>query len=244
MAQDAVDAAAAAAAPPARAAPRDLPLVGAASREALRRVDAPARLVRRYGTEAPAVLALAGGDPSCSRRSPPASTCCGVELLHAVRHELALEPSDLLDRRTRIGSSRRGAPPCSTPPPHRRAAFHSLTRRPGSALHASQRSASALRWVCRLSVPGHGGSVPRHIPTLVALTAAVFAPSAPTSPARRPEPCKAPASGFQSCLRVLYRPPTTAAADDVASPRRSCAAWTHARRSPASARCPSPQRGT
>src|SRR5205085_797019 len=58
MAEDAVDRALAHAgvtAGPCRT--RRLPLLGAASREVLAGVEAPARLVRRFGTEAPAVLA-------------------------------------------------------------------------------------------------------------------------------------------------------------------------------------------
>jgi glycerol-3-phosphate dehydrogenase len=54
--------------------------VGAASPTALRAVNAPERLVHRYGTEAPAVVALADGRP-----------------------ELALNVTDLVDRRTRAG---------------------------------------------------------------------------------------------------------------------------------------------
>jgi glycerol-3-phosphate dehydrogenase len=74
-----------------------LPLVGAAPRPALDRVAAPARLVARYGTEAPGVEALG-----------PAAVVAGRpetvgELRFAVRHEGARTVADLLDRRTRIG---------------------------------------------------------------------------------------------------------------------------------------------
>ncbi|MGY1915060.1 glycerol-3-phosphate dehydrogenase/oxidase [Blastococcus sp. SYSU DS0973] len=74
-----------------------LPLVGAAPRAALDRVAAPARLVARYGTEAPLVEALG-----------PAAVVAGRpetvgELRFAVRHEGARTVADLLDRRTRIG---------------------------------------------------------------------------------------------------------------------------------------------
>jgi glycerol-3-phosphate dehydrogenase len=86
---------------------RDLPLVGAAPRDRLTEVGAPERLVRRYGAEAPAVLAaarrtgladdqllapLAGGVPVTM-----------AELLWGVSHEGALDVDDLLDRRTRVG---------------------------------------------------------------------------------------------------------------------------------------------
>ncbi|WP_019630330.1 glycerol-3-phosphate dehydrogenase/oxidase [Actinomadura atramentaria] len=104
MAEDAVDAALAArgaTAGPCRT--RRLPLVGAAGRAALGAVPAPARLVRRYGTEAPAVVAAAGGDPRLLEPIAPGLTTTRAELLFAVRHEGALDAGDLLDRRTRIG---------------------------------------------------------------------------------------------------------------------------------------------
>jgi glycerol-3-phosphate dehydrogenase len=80
-----------------------LPLVGAASPSALRSVAAPERLVRRYGTEAPAVVALADGRPELLEPLGPGVPACGAELLWAVRHELALTAEDLADRRTRAG---------------------------------------------------------------------------------------------------------------------------------------------
>jgi glycerol-3-phosphate dehydrogenase len=80
-----------------------LPLVGAADPAALRSVDAPERLVRRYGTEAPAVVALAAGRPELLEPIAPGVPACGAELLWGLRHELALTTDDLLDRRTRVG---------------------------------------------------------------------------------------------------------------------------------------------
>ncbi|HET9737084.1 MAG TPA: glycerol-3-phosphate dehydrogenase/oxidase [Solirubrobacteraceae bacterium] len=80
-----------------------LPLVGAAPRASLRAVAAPDRLVRRYGTEAPAVVALADGRPALLEPVAEGVPACGAELLWAVRHELALTPEDLADRRTRAG---------------------------------------------------------------------------------------------------------------------------------------------
>jgi glycerol-3-phosphate dehydrogenase len=84
-----------------RGAPRSmtarLPLVGAAPPAALHRVAAPARLVARYGTEAPVVEALGPGLVMAGR-----SETVG-ELRFAVRHEGARSVADLLDRRTRIG---------------------------------------------------------------------------------------------------------------------------------------------
>jgi glycerol-3-phosphate dehydrogenase len=85
-----------------------LPLVGAASRESLVRVDAPPRLVRRYGVEAPLVVADAverTGLPA-ERLTAPLSERVPVtraELLWGVTHEGSLDVDDLLDRRTRVG---------------------------------------------------------------------------------------------------------------------------------------------
>jgi glycerol-3-phosphate dehydrogenase len=74
-----------------------LPLVGAAPRRVLDAVEAPARLVARYGTEAPRVQAL-GAEPVAEGRSETVG-----ELRFAVRSEGARTVADLLDRRTRIG---------------------------------------------------------------------------------------------------------------------------------------------
>jgi glycerol-3-phosphate dehydrogenase len=83
---------------------RRLPLVGAAPREVLARLEGPERLVRRYGTEAPRVLAAAQGvvdDPLAPvAKGSPVTT---AELLWGVCEEGALDVGDLLDRRTRIG---------------------------------------------------------------------------------------------------------------------------------------------
>jgi len=78
-----------------------LPLVGAAAAGA--RIDAPARLVRRFGTEAPAVAALAEGRAELLEPVAPGVPVCGAELLWATAHELALSEDDLADRRTRAG---------------------------------------------------------------------------------------------------------------------------------------------
>ncbi|MFE7274058.1 glycerol-3-phosphate dehydrogenase/oxidase [Streptomyces sp. NPDC057623] len=104
MAEDAVDAAVATrrvtAGPSSTAA---LPLVGAASPKTLGSLRAPRRLVQRYGTEAPAVQALAAREPRLSEPVLSGHPVTGAELLWAVRHEGALDEADLLDRRTRIG---------------------------------------------------------------------------------------------------------------------------------------------
>ncbi|ONH29735.1 glycerol-3-phosphate dehydrogenase/oxidase [Pseudofrankia asymbiotica] len=104
MARDAVDAAVAHAGLDAGACrTARLPLVGAAPRAELAAVAAPRRLVERYGTEAPAVLAEAGGDPDLLAPVAAGMSATGAELLFALRHEGALDVDDLLDRRTRIG---------------------------------------------------------------------------------------------------------------------------------------------
>jgi glycerol-3-phosphate dehydrogenase len=109
MAQDAVDAALAGRPAAARLGTdrrcrtRHLPLVGAASPPVLARVRAPARLVARYGTEAPEVLSLASQDPWLAGPVADGLLVTRAELAFAVHHEAALDASDLLDRRTRIG---------------------------------------------------------------------------------------------------------------------------------------------
>ncbi len=80
-----------------------LPLVGAAPAAALRRIDAPERLIHRYGTEAATVLALAARDPELLAPLTDTVPVLGIELSFAIEHELALTVEDLLDRRTRIG---------------------------------------------------------------------------------------------------------------------------------------------
>jgi glycerol-3-phosphate dehydrogenase len=109
MAEDAVDAVADRLAstsgnpPVGRCRTARLPLVGAVPQAVLDRMAAPRRLVQRYGAEAPAVLVLADDDPSLLEPVAPGLPVTGVELAWAVRHEGALDVSDLLDRRTRLG---------------------------------------------------------------------------------------------------------------------------------------------
>jgi glycerol-3-phosphate dehydrogenase len=98
MAADAVDAVVVRLGRGARRSPTArLPLVGAAPAAALARVAAPARLVHRYGTEAPVVAGL-GGEPVVEGRPETVG-----ELRFAVLAEGARSVADLLDRRTRIG---------------------------------------------------------------------------------------------------------------------------------------------
>nr|WP_271209947.1 glycerol-3-phosphate dehydrogenase/oxidase [Rhodococcus wratislaviensis]GLK34807.1 glycerol-3-phosphate dehydrogenase [Rhodococcus wratislaviensis] len=101
MAEDAVDAAVEVAgldAGPCRT--RALPLVGAATPEALRKVSAPPALLARYGTEA---ALIAAADPELLAPIAEGVDVSRAELEFAVTHEGALDVDDLLDRRTRIG---------------------------------------------------------------------------------------------------------------------------------------------
>jgi len=103
MAQDTIDALATR--PGVDAAPSRtarLPLVGAQPIEA-RPAGVPARLARRYGADASAVLALAADQPALAAPLADGLPVTGAELAFALRHELALTVDDLLDRRTRLG---------------------------------------------------------------------------------------------------------------------------------------------
>jgi glycerol-3-phosphate dehydrogenase len=101
MAQDAVDRIVARqGGSPSRTA--TLPLVGAGGDGAVS-ASLPERLVRRYGTDAPAVAALAARDRSLLEPVFAGSSVLGVELEFGIRHEGALDVGDLLDRRVRLG---------------------------------------------------------------------------------------------------------------------------------------------
>jgi len=103
MAEDAVDATGITSSPSPTA---DLPLLGAAPAEELARIDGPARLVRRFGTEAPFVLAIARAVsrlPDQELLSPGPRGVTLAELIFGVSHEGAISADDLLDRRTRLG---------------------------------------------------------------------------------------------------------------------------------------------
>jgi glycerol-3-phosphate dehydrogenase len=80
-----------------------LSLVGAATREQLAQVDASARLVRRYGTEAPAVARAAHDAERSGEESAGSIVVSPAELMWGVLHEGALTVDDLLDRRCRVG---------------------------------------------------------------------------------------------------------------------------------------------
>lgn len=84
---------------------RNLPLIGAPTNPgviAAPDTALPASLVQRYGAEAPKVLAAA----ACERPSEPVAEGIDVsraEFEYAITHEGALNVSDIVDRRTRIG---------------------------------------------------------------------------------------------------------------------------------------------
>ncbi|RSN53766.1 glycerol-3-phosphate dehydrogenase [Amycolatopsis sp. WAC 04182] len=80
-----------------------LPLLGATPRDRLSTVDAPARLVAKYGTEAPRVAALGEVDPELGLPLFDGTEISAAEVVWAVRHEGALDVEDVLDRRTRLG---------------------------------------------------------------------------------------------------------------------------------------------
>jgi glycerol-3-phosphate dehydrogenase len=109
MAQDAVDAAVSAAdlhAGPCVTA--STPLLGAAPRAELARLEQPARLVRRFGTDAALVLdnarAVSGlSDEELLAPFSPLVPVTLAELIFGVTHEGAVDVDDLLDRRTRVG---------------------------------------------------------------------------------------------------------------------------------------------
>jgi glycerol-3-phosphate dehydrogenase len=108
MAEDAVDKAVSVSGLTARECrTRELPLLGAGTRDELAAVTAPERLVRRFGTEASLVVAnaLAHGLTRVEALAPVSSTIPATlaELVFGVTHEGAADVDDLLDRRTRIG---------------------------------------------------------------------------------------------------------------------------------------------
>jgi glycerol-3-phosphate dehydrogenase len=82
-----------------------LPLVGAGTPAEA----APTHLVRRYGAEAADVVAAAAGDATLLEPVADGVDTTAAEFRFAVTHELALDQSDLLERRTRIGLDPRAA---------------------------------------------------------------------------------------------------------------------------------------
>jgi glycerol-3-phosphate dehydrogenase len=109
MAEDAVDAAVEHAGIDAgECRTRALPLLGAADRVTLAGLEQPARLVRKYGTDAGLVLETARSATGLPDDELLAPLADGIpvtlaELFFGVTHEGAADVDDLLDRRTRIG---------------------------------------------------------------------------------------------------------------------------------------------
>lgn len=99
MAQDAVDALGIEGN---RSRTAELPLVGARPSPSLP-ADVPQRLVQRYGSEARRVAAYADDDPKLLDPVAADVPVLGVEVVHAVRAEGALNVDDVLERRTRLG---------------------------------------------------------------------------------------------------------------------------------------------
>jgi hypothetical protein len=57
--------------------------------------------------------------------------------------------------------------------------------------------------------------VPTHRTSLAVLTTGVLALGAGSAAAAKPAPCRAPDTGYQSCLRVLYKPGKAGAVEHV-----------------------------
>jgi len=94
-----------------RSPTRNLGLIGAEGTASLRQPGAAARLgtdadvlahlVRRFGGEARAVLAMAARDPALARPLVPGLPYLAAEAVYAARYEMALTVDDVLSRRTR-----------------------------------------------------------------------------------------------------------------------------------------------
>jgi glycerol-3-phosphate dehydrogenase len=99
MAEDALDAALSASGTTAgKCVTTDLPLVGAGAGPD----GPPTHIVRRYGVESAEVVAAAGGDSTLLQPVADGVDTTAAEFRFAVSHELALDESDLLERRTRV----------------------------------------------------------------------------------------------------------------------------------------------
>ncbi len=106
MAEDALDTALAAGGVAAtRCVTATTPLVGAGAAPK----GVPTHLVRRYGSEAGEVVAAAEGDAAVLEPVADDVDTTAAEFRFAVTHELALDESDLLERRTRVGLDARAA---------------------------------------------------------------------------------------------------------------------------------------
>jgi glycerol-3-phosphate dehydrogenase len=130
MAQDAVDVVAARLGAEAACRTTQLPLVGAPTPRSPVDRSLPNRLVRRFGTEAGEIVALADGRPELLEPLPGTGGVLGVELLAAVQREGAVTLEDVVERRTRAGLV-----------PDRRAAFEAAA---GRILPALAETAAAV----------------------------------------------------------------------------------------------------
>ncbi|GAA1348020.1 glycerol-3-phosphate dehydrogenase/oxidase [Arthrobacter roseus] len=81
---------------------RTLPLVGASGLNELDDVQAPARLIQKYGTDAVSVCALQRQYPALGEPLFEGTDITGAELLFSVLAEGATTVEDLLERRTRL----------------------------------------------------------------------------------------------------------------------------------------------
>lgn len=100
MAQDALDATDL----PGRCRTATLPLLGAQPRRTPAPAGVPARLVRRYGSEAARVTSYGATDPTLLDPLAPGVGVLGVEVVHAVRCEGATTVADVMERRTRLST--------------------------------------------------------------------------------------------------------------------------------------------
>jgi glycerol-3-phosphate dehydrogenase len=106
MAEDTVDVVVHQLGEPAKARPcvtKSLRLIGAtaATKDPVAMAHPHAHLLGRYGTESPAVLALAEQRPELLEPVVEGLPYLGVELIYAAREEMAQTLDDVLDRRTR-----------------------------------------------------------------------------------------------------------------------------------------------
>lgn len=99
MAEDAIDALAIPDLPPSPTA--RLPLIGAQP-WGTRMPGIPRRLVERFGAEAPRVLGHARHEPELLETVSAEVPVLGVEIVHAMRCEGALDIDDVMERRTRL----------------------------------------------------------------------------------------------------------------------------------------------
>jgi glycerol-3-phosphate dehydrogenase len=106
--------------PPSRTSVATLPGAGIADHEALAieaarrlRMDVPLPLIRHlirlYAESAPSIITLVNQRPDLREPLDPSVETIGAEVLHVIRHEMALRLSDILVRRTGVGTA--GPPP-------------------------------------------------------------------------------------------------------------------------------------